>query len=44
LKNRTINIGVVAEVARVLKDFKDHVVFVGGAVRSYHVACPSYYG
>ncbi|WP_291856977.1 nucleotidyl transferase AbiEii/AbiGii toxin family protein [Marinilabilia sp.] len=41
MKNRTINIGVVAEVARILKDFKDHVVFVGGAVVSLYADDPA---
>jgi hypothetical protein len=32
MENRTINIAVVAEVAQALKDLKDQMVFVGGAV------------
>jgi hypothetical protein len=41
LKNRTINVGVVAEVAEALKEFKDHVVFVGGAVVSLYADDPA---
>ncbi|MFZ4798675.1 MAG: hypothetical protein ACOYMA_14345 [Bacteroidia bacterium] len=36
MENRTINIAVVAEVARALKDLKSQVVFVGGAVVSLY--------
>lgn len=36
MKNRIINIGVVEEVAIALQDFKDQVVFVGGAVVSLY--------
>lgn len=32
LENRTINIGAVAEVATALKDLKEKMIFVGGAV------------
>ncbi len=41
MKNRTINIGVVAEVAKALKDFKNQVVFVGGAVVSLYADDPA---
>jgi hypothetical protein len=34
LENRIINIAVVAEVAEALKDIKQDMVFVGGAVVS----------
>jgi hypothetical protein len=36
MENRTINIAVVAEVAEALKDLKDQMVFVGGAVVSLY--------
>lgn len=36
MENRTINIAVVAEVAQGLKDFKNQMVFVGGAVVSLY--------
>jgi predicted nucleotidyltransferase len=36
LENRTINIAVVAEVAEALKDIKQDMVFVGGAVVSLY--------
>lgn len=36
LKNRTINLKVVEEVANALQDLNDHVVFVGGAVVSIY--------
>lgn len=32
LENRTINIGAIAEVATALKDLKEKMIFVGGAV------------
>jgi hypothetical protein len=32
LENRIINIEILAEVAEALKDIKDDMVFVGGAV------------
>ena len=41
MENRAINIGVVAEVARALKDFKDQMVFVGGAVISMYTDDPA---
>lgn len=36
MKNRTINLGVVAEVANALGDLNESVVFVGGAVVSVY--------
>jgi hypothetical protein len=36
MENRTINIAVVAEVAKALKELKDQMVFVGGAVISLY--------
>lgn len=41
MKNRTINIGVVVEVASALKDLNEHVVFVGGAVVGLYVDDPA---
>lgn len=41
MENRTINIAVVAEVAQALKDLKDQVVFVGGAVVSLYADDPA---
>lgn len=41
MENRTINIGVVAEVAKALKDFKSQMVFVGGAVVSLYTDDPA---
>jgi predicted nucleotidyltransferase len=41
LENRTINIAVVAEVAAALKDLKDNMVFVGGAVVSLYTDDPA---
>lgn len=41
MENRTINIGVVAEVAQALKDLKDQMVFVGGAVVSLYTDDPA---
>jgi len=41
LDNRTINIAVVAEVAKALTDFKENIVFVGGAVVSLYVDDPA---
>lgn len=40
MKNRTINIGVVEEVALALADLKDQMVFVGGAVVSLYANDP----
>lgn len=36
MKNRIINIGVIEDVAAALKDFKEQVVFIGGAVVSLY--------
>jgi predicted nucleotidyltransferase len=41
MKNRTINIGVVEEVAQALKELKDQMVFVGGAVISLYADDPA---
>ncbi|MBL0049297.1 MAG: hypothetical protein IPP32_14520 [Bacteroidetes bacterium] len=41
MENRTINIGVVAEVAQALKDLKEQMVFVGGAVVSLYTDDPA---
>lgn len=41
MENRTINIAVVAEVAEALKEFKENVVFVGGAVVSLYTDDPA---
>lgn len=41
MENRTINIAVVAEVAKALKDLKDQMVFVGGAVVSLYTDDPA---
>jgi predicted nucleotidyltransferase len=41
MENRTINIGVVEEVAQALKDLKDQMVFVGGAVVSLYTDDPA---
>lgn len=41
LENRTINIAVVAEVAEALKDLKEQMVFVGGAVVSLYTDDPA---
>jgi predicted nucleotidyltransferase len=41
LENRTINIAVVAEVANALKDIKQNMVFVGGAVVSLYTDDPA---
>jgi len=41
MENRTINIGVVAEVAEALEELKDQVVFVGGAVVSVYADDPA---
>ena len=39
--NKTINIGVVAEVAEGLHQYREHVVFVGGAVISLYTDDPA---
>jgi len=36
MKNRVINIAVVAEIALALKELKDQVIFVGGSVVSLY--------
>ncbi len=41
MENRTINIAVVAEVAQALQDFKNQIVFVGGAVVSLYTDDPA---
>jgi predicted nucleotidyltransferase len=41
LENRTINIAVVAEVAKALQNIKQHMVFVGGAVVSLYTDDPA---
>lgn len=41
MENRTINIGVVAEVASALKELKDLMVFIGGAVVSLYADDPA---
>lgn len=41
MENRTINIAVVAEVAKALKYIKKDMVFVGGAVVSLYTDDPA---
>jgi hypothetical protein len=41
MENRIINIAVVSEVAQGLKDFKNQMVFVGGAVVSLYTDDPA---
>ena len=41
MENRTINIGVVAEVAKALAELKNQMVFVGGAVVSLYADDPA---
>lgn len=41
MENRTINIAVVAEVAKALQDIKEQMVFVGGAVVSLYTDDPA---
>ncbi len=41
MQNRIINIAVVAEVAEALKDLKQNIVFVGGAVVSLYADDPA---
>ena len=41
MENRIINIAVVAEVAKALKELKDQMVFVGGAVVSLYTDDPA---
>ena len=41
MENRTINMAVVADVGEALKDIKQHMVFVGGAVVSLYTDDPA---
>lgn len=41
MENRIINIAVVAKVAQALKDIKQDMVFVGGAVVSLYTYDPA---
>ena len=41
MENRTINLAVVAEIAEALKNYKDKMVFVGGAVVSLYTDDPA---
>jgi len=41
MKNRTINLGVVAEIAEALGELNESVVFVGGAVVSVYTDDPA---
>lgn len=41
MENRTINIGVVAEVAKALRELKDQMIFIGGAVVSLYADDPA---
>lgn len=41
MENRIINIAVVAEIATALKEVKEHMVFVGGAVVSLYTDDPA---
>ena len=41
MENRIINIGVVAEIAAALKDLKQEMVFVGGAIISLYTDDPA---
>lgn len=41
MENRTINIGVVAEIAKALAELKNQMVFVGGAVVSLYADDPA---
>jgi predicted nucleotidyltransferase len=41
MENKTINIGVVAEVAEALQELKEHVAFVGGSVISLYTDDPA---
>lgn len=41
MDNRSINIGVVAEVAKALKELKNQMIFVGGAVVSLYASEPA---
>ena len=41
MRNRIINLGVVAEIAQALGDLNESVVFVGGAVISIYADDPA---
>ena len=41
MENKTINIAIVAQVAAALKELKDKMVFVGGAVVSLYTDDPA---
>lgn len=41
MENKVINIKIVARVARALKELKDQMVFIGGAVISLYADDPS---
>lgn len=41
MRNRSINLQVVAEVARALKELREDVVFVGGAIVSVYIDDPA---
>jgi hypothetical protein len=41
MENRTINIGVVAEVAQALCELKSQMIFIGGAVVSLYADDPA---
>mgnify|MGYP000025560161 FL=1 len=41
MENKTINIGVVAEVAEALQELKEQVAFVGGSVISLYTDDPA---
>jgi hypothetical protein len=41
MENKVINIKIVAQVARALKELKDQMVFIGGAVISLYADDPS---
>lgn len=41
MENKTINIAIVAQVAAALKELKDQMVFVGGAVVSLYTDDPA---
>lgn len=41
MENKTINISIVAEIAKALKELKDQMIFVGGAVISLYADDPA---
>lgn len=41
MENKTINIGMVAEIAKALKELKENMVFVGGATISLYTDDPA---